>query len=171
MKEEFPKTEKAHQVGHKKRSNTRTFLFLPALIFIIAIASTGILFLRDRDPIPKAIRQQANFSLYYPAGIPIDPGSIQLTHQKLLSYSVHYKGSIVYVTIQPKPQYFDFASFDKNIKAATTLRTNLGLATIGLAGGRVIGDLPTLDSWVLLSSQSSTQPSSIAYILKSLKKS
>ena len=139
-------------------------------LVIAVTAGAGVWLLRNKDPIPQAIRQQANFSLYYPAGIPIDKGSIQLTNGKLLSYTVHYQGSVIYITIQSKPQYFDFASFDKGIKSSTVVTTPYGNATIGTLGGRMIGDLPAIDSWVLLSSQTKTPTASLADILRQLKK-
>jgi hypothetical protein len=110
-------------------------------------------------------------TIYYPKDIPIDKKTFQLSNNnKLLTYLVHYNGSSIYITEQPKPQYFDFADFDKGIKSPVTIQTPVGNATIGALGGRVVGDLPAIDSWILVSAKTGTSPDNIAEVLKRMQK-
>ena len=122
---------------------------------------------KNSSPFSKTIRQTASFPLYYPQHIPIDKKSIQLTNStNLLSYSLHYQGNIMYVTVQPIPEGFDFNSFNKQIIGSSQFLTGAGTATVGKFSGKMIGSLVTINSWVFVSTTLNARAADVSNLLR-----
>lgn len=147
-------------------------IILGVVIALILAAATAVVLvkLHQTNPFPENIKNSVNFSLIYPTRNKINPSSIQ-TVDGVVSYTVNYKDSVMYVTLQFPPKYFDFTSFEKQITQSKSIRTPLGKAMLGSLSNHQIGTLKTDDCWVLITATIDTPQSDIEAILQQLKKS
>jgi hypothetical protein len=155
--------------GQPRRRLLRIYMSL-ALCLVVGVGLGSWIYIESRPgAFPSRIVTAAAFPLYYPKGIPIDQSSLQLSdNDHLLSYTLHFRGHVMYVTIQPRPSAIDLPAFSKQITDQTQFLTANGTATVGIFGGRKVGNLPAADSWVLISATLNTPSSDMAYVLRQL---
>lgn len=155
----------------------RPLIYIICGIFLIA-AGVAIfeIFFVTRDPIPKNIRSQANFTLFYPGSLPsgwnIDNSSYYAdTSAQVVGYRLKGPNGYLGVTIQPVPSSFNFNDFyTKRLANTSQFLTTLGQGAIGKSGNTYIGSLDTPSSWVLTTSNSSgVSKTDIQYILSHMK--
>lgn len=155
----------------------RPVVFIPALILIIVAGlSTYFLFFVSHDPIPKSIRSQVSFTLFYPSSLPtgwsIDKSSFYADpSDQVVGYRLSGQDAYLGITIQPTPSSFDFSNFyTKQLGDTTQFLTPLGQGAIGKANNNYVGSLDTPTSWVLTSSNaSSVSKSDIQYVLSHMQ--
>lgn len=148
------------------RHHTKKGRFKKSLIFlvILALLAGGGFFAYwkyyVKNPFPADIRQSAGVDLLYPgqlpAGYKIDPASFQNTNG-ILIYDADNGDQRLVFTIQKTPGGFDFSSFYKQqFQNIQQISTPFGQASIGINSSRYLGSLNDGDTWLLLSTNSST---------------
>lgn len=161
-----------------KTSLFKRLLFYIACCFIIIAVSLAItfVFLIPHDPIPKNIRSQVSFTLYYPnklpAGWSLDKTSFYAdTNDQVVGYRLKGPSGNLGVTIQPVPKNFSYNDFyTRRLSYTVQFLTPLGQGAVGTAEGQLIGSLVTTNSWVLTSSNSTNIKSTdIQSIISNLK--
>lgn len=148
---------------------------IPFVTLMIILAGT-VVFIMNRpaiNPIPQNIQAAVTFPVYYPSELPtdyqIDQNSFQANNQAVL-YSIIKTGSpSIAVSVQPKPNNFDFDDFHlKKLSGSKEIITLSGKAVVGVLGGRTVGSLAADKSWVLITAPNDVPTSEIETILKSL---
>jgi hypothetical protein len=138
-------------------------LLYGAICFVVAIGATGAYytFFVPHDPIPKNIRSQVNFSLYYPKTLPqnwiLDKSSFYTdASSQVVGYLLRGPHGNLNITIQPVPKTFNFTDFyTKRLSNTVQFLTPQGQGAIGKASNQLVGSLVTPSSWVLASPSSS----------------
>ena len=131
---------------------TAGVIALALVISVAAIVAHG----RSHDPLPADIRQEAGFTLYYPAHVPTgfrfdeakyDPSA------KVVTYDyANADGNKIYFSLQPKPANFDFNDFNKKqLSGAHQIDTPVGTATIGILQPETVSSVVTNKTWILIS--------------------
>lgn len=152
----------------QKRKKTKKLLLLFIVLVLAGAAVFAAVKLRQPpNPFPESIRKTTNYSLVYPSRSKINNDSIQ-KEAGVVSYTVNYMGSVLFVTLQPIPENFNFDEFEKTIEKPQILRTPLGKAVVGVRSERLIGSLHTDDSWVLITATKTTPQSDIEDLLQEL---
>jgi hypothetical protein len=153
-----------------------------AAIILLAITALGSFlyshFGTSHNPIPKDIRADVAYTLYYPGQLPdgweVEPGSFKIDDGVVfyrLKDSTHKNVSAI-VTIQPTPTNFDYERYYKdNLRSVAKFMTPLGEAAIGKTiDNWLVGSQPTPDSWMLITSNSpKVTPGNIRAMLSGMK--
>jgi hypothetical protein len=100
--------------------------FVPVMAILIAILLIiigALVWLRHLHPLPKSIRQQVNYLVFYPAsdsGVAVDKSSFKYdAAQKVLSYTVSTQNRTLTVSEQPTPDAFNDVpqAYDKLVQS------------------------------------------------------
>ncbi len=161
-----------------RRAKKRRLLKLFIILLILAALAGGV-FLAYRkyyvkNPFPADIRQNAGLDLLYPTKLPtgytIDPTSMQQTNGILLYDATSGSNRLVF-TLQKTPSTFDFATFYKQqLQDNQQFSTPYGQAAVGKNSNRYLGSLVDGNTWLLLSTNtSSLSASDFTQTLNSLK--
>jgi hypothetical protein len=152
------------------------FYIVSGLVIVVAALLSMYVLLVPHDTIPKNIRSQANFTLFYPGKLPagwsVDKSSFYADRSdQVVGYRIKGPSGNLGITIQPVPKGFDFNDFyTKRLSYTVQFLTPLGQGAVGTAEGQLIGSLVTTSSWVLTSSNSSNIKSTdIQSIISNLK--
>lgn len=145
--------------------------FVLALIIMVAIAIAGswIYHNSHTSPIPKNIQQQVNFPVYYPsqlpAGFSLNKKSISVS-RNVVVYEIRYGDKeIISVSVQAKPQDFNFDSLSGNQEFTTPY----GKAYIVTPGTRTTGSLVASNAWVILNTTQGIGTDQMKSILDNLQ--
>lgn len=154
-------------------------LLLFGAIIVCAVVVTGIsaymLLHKRTDPVPESIKKSVLFPVYYPTQLPdgyqIESSSFQANSNVLL-YSIGKAGAQpIAVTVQSKPENFDFDNFHlKQMRSSREVLTGSGKAVIGLFGDKPTGSLVTADTWVLVSANPQLPADQLEALMKSFTK-
>lgn len=128
-------------------------LLVLASIFFVKSSS-------QKSPVPNPYKNALGFSTPYPTKLPegfsVNPSSFNSTNSVLI-YSIDTGNQPISVSVQRKPESFDFDSFySKGLQGTQKFTTDIGEAAVGKAEGKIIGSLLAGDSWAILTSTSST---------------
>jgi len=173
-----PSPHQAAARPHRRSKKRRVFKFFIFLLILAALAGGGFLAYHKyyvKNPFPADIRQNAGLDLLYPtklpAGYTVDPTSIQQTNGILLYDATSGSNRLVF-TLQKTPPTFDFATFYKQqLQDNQQFFTAYGQAAVGKNSNRYLGSLVDGDTWLLLSTNtSSLGASDFTQVLNSLKK-
>jgi hypothetical protein len=152
---------------------SRKLLIIP--VAIVVIAGTAILFTRGSqpDPIPADIKQQADFTLYYPKKLPADFHFDEAKYDassRVVTYDYSTKeGNKLYFSLQPKPSGFNFDDFDKKqLSGAHQTDTPIGTATIGILQQETVSSVVADKTWVLISGGEKISLDQLEQVSKSL---
>ena len=136
---------------------TRFLVVAAGLMAVVIIVVILGLFLhgRSHDPLPAAIKKEANFTLYYPKQLPpgfhfdeakYDPSTKVVTYDYTNS-----AGNKIYFSLQPKPANFNFDAFNKKqLSGAHQIDTPVGTATIGILEQETVSSVVTDKTWLLI---------------------
>lgn len=170
MQEDNNKDVSKHPNKQQKFGKGRILTVLTLLFIICTATLTYVLIIKkSASPFPETIQKSVHFDLYYPTENKLNSSSIQDV-DGTVSYTVNYKDSPMYVTIQAVPKDFDFTGLEKQIENSKSIRTPFGKAIIGTISERQIGSLKTDRSWLLITSTKDTPQEDIEAILRQLKK-
>lgn len=118
------------------------------------------------NPIPKDIRDQAEFTLYYPEKLPkgysIDRKSFEFKQEEqVVLYKLTAKGKPnIFIASQPKPDNFNFDEFtEKKLSNQKGVITPLGKGILATAEGSKLISLPTEKGWVIISGKQELEDS------------
>jgi hypothetical protein len=146
------------------------------LLGVILLAGGVFVYLhRSSDPIPKTVRQAADFELYYPYALPdgwkLDKNSFETTQDVVLYTLKSAKGNIV-ISEQKQQAGFNYSSFyQKNLSSSSAISTPIGSGAIGRMRGNAVGSISIDNSWILASANTSKiGQSDIQFIFYHLKK-
>lgn len=150
-----------------------------AIIGIVALLLCfSVLFVLWRsqtsNPIPIAVQESVTYPLYYPTELPpgyqIDQFSFQANNQVVL-YSLTKQGSpSIAVSIQARPNGFDFDDFNnKQLRGSKAIANDAGDGLVGLYADRILGSLLTDKSWVLVNAPSKVPAKDIEMVMESLR--
>jgi hypothetical protein len=132
------------------------------LVLAVALAAGVIWYLKSHDAfgIPRAVRQEAAFPVYYVRNIP-EPYRVQdksYSYNKgMLSFVIEGENDReVLVTEQSPPKNFDIDAFvDKELTDQKAVTTVYGKAIMGKRQSTRVVSLKTGDTWVMLSASDS----------------
>lgn len=169
------------------------FRHLLAIYFVavatsaVAATAVGLSMRQDEnppDPFTASQRSTASFKLYYPAELPegyvIDKSSLAQQDLNLLSMRINTAdsgldpGQQLVVTQQPVPASFNFEIFHQSFADASTLKTDLGTATIGTidSGQTRIASLVTEDgTWLLVQAPATVADEHLQQLLHGIRPS
>jgi len=165
------------------RGNKKNRLLVAALliIFIIigCILSVVYLLHKNSSPVPKNIRQNVSFPIYYtdqkklPSGFTLNPNSFKNPQKDGVLFTVIYDGGKKLVfTEQTKPSNDELGYFNsKYIPIHRQILTSVGTATIGAINQETVVSLPTDNNWIIMTGPSKIDQASLDTVLKSLTKS
>lgn len=134
----------------------RPLVYVPACLLLLAVGF-GVYyeFIAAHDPIPKNIRSQVSFTLYYPKSLPpgwsINKSSYYVdTSDQVVGYNLQGPNGNLNLSIQPVPKSFNFNDFyTKRLTGTIQFLTPLGQGAIGKSNDKYVGSLETTSSWVL----------------------
>lgn len=129
------------------------------LVFIVAV-SAGVYYYLTRiqnNPIPASVQSAVSLPLYYPEKLPegfsLDRNSYSVSGGIVSFHAVNQQNQKLIFTIQPRPPTFDFSTFyQKGLSGTEQFTTPVGQAAIGKAQTKLIGNLVTETSWIIVSS-------------------
>ncbi len=134
---------------------------LAILVLLVVAGGSLLISLRPTpSPIPRSIREQAGYPLYYPTELVgdyrIDRGSMSLSSQIVSFVAKDTSGHTMNFTLQPRPRDFDYASFyNKSLLHSFVFAAPEGQAAIGKGDQLMIGSLLSDTTLVLISGDSS----------------
>lgn len=118
------------------------------------------------NPIPKEIRDQATFTLYYPEQLPkgyeIDEDSFDFKQEEqVVLYKLTAKGKpTIFIASQPKPDGFNFDEFaETKLSNQKGVITPLGKGILATAEGSKLISLPTEKGWIIISGKQELEDS------------
>lgn len=167
MEEEIPGT------GHRVRKK-RYFIGVGIILALIAAGMTWYFVRPPSSPIPKNISETVIFPLFYPTKLPtgyvINKTSFHSDNQVVL-YSLTKSGAPnIVITVQSKPNGFDFSDFkDKQLRSSKSIANDAGDTVVGLYADRIVGSLLSDKSWVLVNAPSKVSAKDIETVMKSLR--
>lgn len=145
------------------------------LLTVLLVASLAYRYLHKApSPIPTSVTESATYPLYYPSSPPkgyrIDEGSFRASNQVVIYAVSKENGPSMAVSIQPKPNNFDFNDFHiKKLTGSKEILTQSGKAVIGVYNDRTVGSLVTDKSWVLVTAPSSISAKDVETVMKGLR--
>lgn len=154
--------------------------FRPVLVVIstvVVIIIVGIVVFvfqgRAGDPLPAGVKQEANFTLYYPKKLPAGfhfDKAIYDSSTKVVTYDyVTDTGNKLYFSLQPKPEGFNFDEFNKKqLAGAHQTSTPIGMATIGILQQATVSSVVTDKTWILISAGEKISLDQLEQVSKSL---
>jgi len=160
------------------RKKKRWVLKVIITLIILAGLAGGGLFAYQKfwapNPFSSDIRQ-SKLDLLYPAKLPagykVNQQNMSLSNGILIYDATNQAGSRLVFTLQSTPANFDFNAFYKQqLVNNAQYPTNFGTAVIGKNSNRSLGSLVDGDTWLLLSTNStSVSVNDMALVLKNLK--
>lgn len=132
----------------------RTLLALGSLI-IIVLGALITYHLLNPSYFPSSVKKGNKFSLYYPvnppSGLSVDKTSFKSPQSQVITYAVDASGSPkFFVSLEPVPDSFDPAVFEKNFIEVFAFHTTVGSALIGTLNTQLIGEVRTSDNTLIL---------------------
>lgn len=175
-----PVIEPARPVVHVPRQSKRQKLQKAVLAVLVLTVLGGIVWwaysrYADNNPFPANIQTNAQVLLFYPmtlpAGFQIDPSSMHFANGALI-YDARKGDSRLVFTTQKTPPTFDYTAFyQQQLKDTRQFKTDLGEAAIGKLDERYLGSLVAGNSWLLLSTNSTSLSSEDMHqVIANLKK-
>lgn len=166
--------EEGQEQKRSSRRNKKIWLAISIVTLVIIVAAVPVYYFvyRVNDPIPRAIKEQAGFTLFYPSKLPptykIDTESFQYNEQRV-TYTISSPSQPrILVTIQPKPTDYDTENFNQKLPGRSSLNTDYGSAVIGQVGSGKLGSLVSDDVWVLISAPKEVRSKAFNEVTKSL---
>lgn len=163
------------EVGRRYFAKRLLYLLLPMAVIVIGVWAYFIFF-KSHDPIPKSVRSQVSFTLYYPGSLPkgwsLDRSSFYAnSSDEVAGYLIKGPQGNLNITVQPVPKNFDFTNlYSRRLTGTVQFLTPLGQGAIGRASSQLVGSLVTPSSWVLASPGSSgVTQADMQYVLSHLQ--
>lgn len=138
--------------GRKKLYMALFFIF----IGLVGIGAYYYFVMARNNPIPASVQSAVSLPLYYPEKLPegyiLDENSYTVSGEIVTFHAVNQQNRKLIFTIQPRPPTFDFPTFyQKGLSSTEQFTTPVGQAAIGKAQTKLIGNLVTETSWVIVS--------------------
>jgi hypothetical protein len=138
--------------GRKKLYMALFFVF----IGLVGIGAYYYFVMARNNPIPASVQSAVSLPLYYPEKLPegyvLDDNSYTVSGEIVTFHAVNQQNRKLIFTIQPRPPTFDFPTFyQKGLSGTEQFTTPVGQAAIGKAQTKLIGNLVTEISWVIVS--------------------
>lgn len=144
----------------------------------IAVVVAALFLLLPTKPtvVPKDIRKNIPFSIYYPdqsklpKGYTLQKASFTSPDSGVVLYAVTFPRGKFVLSVQEKPDKEELDSFtNQRLPVRYTLSTPNGRATVGVLGNQLVASLPTnSDSWVIVTSPQNTRQAEMRSLLNSL---
>lgn len=155
------------------RLDRKLLLVVPVVIVFIAGAAILLTGNSQPDPIPVNIKQEADFTLYYPqklpAGFRFDEAKYDASTRVVTYDYVADGGNKLYFSLQPKPTGFNFDNFDKEqLSGAHQTDTPIGTATIGILQQETVSSVVADKTWILISAGEKISLDQLEQVSKSL---
>lgn len=155
--------------------NFRSILAIISMVAVIIIVGIVVFVFQGRaqDPLPADVKQEANFTLYYPrklpAGLHFDK-AIYDSSTRVVTYDYATDiGNKLYFSLQPKPEGFNFDDFNKKqLSGAHQTSTPVGVATIGILQQETVSSVVTDKTWILISAGEKISLDQLEQVSKSL---
>jgi hypothetical protein len=145
-----------------------------AIIALMIVAGAAYAFASGTNPLPRTVRKQASYTLYYPAKLPAGYSFDQSTARfadGVVTYSLSGPGGHnVLVSEQSPPGDFDVENFNAaQIKERTTIQTPNGTAYVGTVESNRVASQVSQGTWILITGPKDVTADSIGAIISSLK--
>lgn len=178
----------AHRKRRRKRHLNRKKLLI-IIIVIVAIAAIvggvlfGLSFKEKRDQTQKNKHSVSakttfpgiSFPIYYPSNLA--PGfafndDAKVLKDNVLFYSVtDPEGKKFFVTLQPIPPAFNYATFNDKFLKPHQYTTNIGSVVAGQVGANLIASIQTSDNvWIIINADGKNSQASLETITRSFEK-
>lgn len=154
-----------------------TIVAVVAFILLTGLATSGWLLMQTEDPTPPSVKASVSLPLYYPEKLPpgfaLNEKSYSVNGEVVSFNASKSNGDKILFTVQPRPPTFDYQTFyQKGLSGTEQFTTPIGQAAIGKAQNKLIGNLVTDVSWVLIGTNSSDiSASDLRLVLNGLKRS
>lgn len=131
----------------------------------------------SKDPTPSSVKGSVSLPVYYPQNLPVgftvDEKSYSVSGEVVSFHAVNDSGDKILFTVQPRPSTFDYQTFyQKGLAGTVQFSTPAGQAAIGRAQDRLVGNLVTDVSWVLIgASTPKLTTADFQLVLEGLRKS
>jgi hypothetical protein len=172
MDETEPSTDRKH------RWFKRRWIWTPIILVILAAAGlVGIKISQSTSPIPKTIKQQIGFSIYYPQKLPtgfsVDKSSWRIPEQNVVLLTLLYQGKKLVISQQPKPVGFDIDNFyQTKVANLAQFLAPAGQSAVGtISNGNGFGSVVTTDNtWIILSAPKGIEAGQLREVIQGLSK-
>lgn len=175
---EPPYREPSEIVTSQPKKSKKILVIISLLLILGAAGLTWVLMNKNSDdPTPPAVKSSVSLPIYYPTKLPngfvVESNSYQSNGEVLTYNAVAADGTKIIFSIQPRPATFDFQTFyQKGLVGTEQFTTPAGQAAIGRAQNKLLGNLVTDASWVIVSSSSpSIKSTDLRLILENIRKS
>jgi hypothetical protein len=181
-----PKENQATVPVHKKETGRKreVTLRLPGwrllvIGFVVVCALVGAFLIFNQhlhsDPLPKSVKEQAHFPLYYPTKVPpkfrFDSAAYDASANVVTYDYSTPDGGKIFFSLQPKPSNFNFDDFrKKQLSGAHQVSIPLGTATIGVLQGQTVSSVVTDKTWILIGSGEKVSIDQLEKVSQSLAK-
>jgi len=178
-----PTRQELAQIRHTLNLFKRVIYTVISLIIISLLSWGGITAYKHLhkpapppDPVPLSIRDDVNFTVYYPdqrklpAGYNLDTGSFTSNNLAVV-YKVNYRNNTLVFSIQQKPSTPHIQAFyAKNLPLHNNVNTSIGTAAVGVIGTQTFASLPTNgNAWIIITGPPNTDQAKLAEVLQAIK--
>lgn len=128
---------------------------------------------RQVNPIPDSIRQQVDYSLYYPAKLSADFhfNEVALDNETGVTTYKYTSGSkTIFFSMQKKPEDLNYEEFrNKQMVGVREIKTSLGIAYAGTLQNQTVSSLLTDNTWIFITAGKSATIDDLEKASKSLE--
>ena len=148
------------------------FIILGVLILVCVFL---LFFMKNKtlqqDPISSSIRQQVDYTLYYPAKLSNDFQFDEIAFDqetKVVTYKYSSKDKSIFFSLQKKPDNFNFDEFNKQMTGVREIKTPLGNGSAGTLQNQTVSSVLADNTWVLITAGPNTTIDDLETASKSL---
>lgn len=126
-------------------------------VFAISIVVTIFLFNNrssQENPIPDSVKQQADYSLYYPAKLSSDFQFKDIAFDeetKVLTYKYSSSDKTIFFSLQKKPETLNYEEFrNTQMTGVREIKTPIGTAYAGTLQSQTVSSLLNDSTWIFI---------------------
>lgn len=148
------------------------------IIFVVLILGfISVFFLMNNkasqeDPISNSIKQQVDYTLYYPAKLSDDFHFDEIAFDqetKVVTYKYSSSDKSIFFSLQKKPDGLNYDEFrNKQMTGIREVKTSIGTASAGTLQNQTVSSLLTDNTWVLITAGPGTSIDDLEQASKAL---
>lgn len=148
---------------------------LIVMVLLLSLTSWRLFFYEPQSPIPAEISSRVDYALFYPASLPaghrIDEHSFSGTKSAVIFSISDLSNNKIIFSEQKVDPSLDLTELysDKFIKPEV-VSTPYGLATMGLAEGKLVASLAAGETWIIATANSQTNLNILKELFRSIRK-